>query len=484
MSNASWITITSGSGSGNGAATYSVAANPSIAPRSGTMTIAGQTFTVNQSGIPCSFSISPTSQGFTSAGGAGTVNVTTLSGCAWTASSSIPWIMITSGASGSGSGTVAYSVAANPGTGTRSAGFTVAGQTFTVTQTGTPASCVTSLNPTSSSFLASGGTAAVTVNAPFGCSWVAISNDTWITIVSGGSGTGTGKTKYLVAANSSSSPRNGSITVGSRALTISQAAASSSCSFSLGATSQSFGAAGGTGGVSVTTPAGCNWTAVSNEGWIIITSGAMGSGSGMVNYSVAANSATSSRTGTMTIAGQTFTVVQAGTGGGSCSFFISPTTQSFTSAGGGGGVSVTAPAGCTWMAVSNASFITITSGSSGSGNGTVTYSVAANGSTTSRTGTITIAGQTFTVNQSGSCTFSISPVNRVMPAAGGTVSVTVTASPGCSWTAVSNVGWITITSGASGTGNGTVVYSVAPKPAGTNRTGTATIAGITHTVKQ
>jgi len=51
--------------------------------------------------------------------------------------------------------------------------------------------------------------------------------------------------------------------------------------------------------------------------------------------------------------------------------------------------------------VSNATFITVTSGSSGSGNGTVGYSVAANAGSTSRSGTITIAGQTFTVTQAG-----------------------------------------------------------------------------------
>jgi hypothetical protein len=51
--------------------------------------------------------------------------------------------------------------------------------------------------------------------------------------------------------------------------------------------------------------------------------------------------------------------------------------------------------------VSNATFITITAGSSGTGNGTVTYSVANNTATTSRTGTLTIAGLTFTVTQAG-----------------------------------------------------------------------------------
>jgi Zn-dependent metalloprotease len=88
--------------------------------------------------------------------------------------------------------------------------------------------------------------------------------------------------------------------------------------------------------------------------------------------------------------------------GGTCSFSISPSSASYAAAGGTGSVSVTAGAGCTWSAVSNATFITITSGSSGSGNGTVGYSVASNTGTTSRTGTMTIAGQTFTVTQSGS----------------------------------------------------------------------------------
>ena len=52
---------------------------------------------------------------------------------------------------------------------------------------------------------------------------------------------------------------------------------------------------------------------------------------------------------------------------------------------------------CNWTAVSNASWITITSPASGNGNGTVTYSVAR--TTTRRSGTMTIAGRTFTVTQ-------------------------------------------------------------------------------------
>ena len=85
-----------------------------------------------------------------------------------------------------------------------------------------------------------------------------------------------------------------------------------------------------------------------------------------------------------------------------CTYSISPATQSFDSSGGPGTVSVTASSGCIWTAVSNASWITISSNSSVTGNGTVNYSVPANSGTTSRTGTLTIAGKTFTVIQSSS----------------------------------------------------------------------------------
>src|SRR5262249_57924167 len=113
---------------------------------------------------------------------------------------------------------------------------------------------------------------------------------------------------------------------------------------------------------------------------------------------------TSSRTGTMTIAGQTFTVTQAATAG--CTYSISPASASFASGGGSGSVSVTAGASCFWAATSSASWITINSGSAVTGNGAVNYTVAANTSPSSRSGTMTIAGQTFTVTQVAAASIS------------------------------------------------------------------------------
>ncbi len=168
---------------------------------------------------------------------------------------------------------------------------------------------------------------------------------------------------------------------------------------SISPASQNFGASGGTGAVSVTAPAGVGWQTFVNDSWITVTSGGSGSGNGMVNFSVAANSG-APRSGTMVVAGRVFTVTQDAP---ACTYSISPTSANYTSAGGTGSVNVTAGAGCAWAAVSNAAWITITSGASGSGNGSVSYSVAAN-TGASRNGTMTIAGLTFTVTQSSAVT--------------------------------------------------------------------------------
>ncbi|HYL72707.1 MAG TPA: putative Ig domain-containing protein [Bryobacteraceae bacterium] len=95
---------------------------------------------------------------------------------------------------------------------------------------------------------------------------------------------------------------------------------------------------------------------------------------------------------------QTSIFILTVTPGISCSYSLSAAAQSFAAAGGAGSVNVIAGQGCGWNAASNASFITVTSGASGAGNGPVGFSVAAN-SGAARTGTLTIAGQTFTVNQ-------------------------------------------------------------------------------------
>ncbi len=146
--------------------------------------------------------------------------------------------------------------------------------------------------------------------------------------------------------------------------------------------------------------------------------------------------------------------------------------------------SVTVASGCAWTASSSVAWVTVIAGASGTGNGAVAFRVAANPGSV-RTGTVTVAGQTFTVTQAAAiaCTYAISPTSVSMDEKQGNGTVNVSAGTGCAWTARSNANWITVRSGASGNGGGSVEFRV-DKNSGGDRTGTLTIAGHTFTVRQ
>src|SRR5688500_13465391 len=62
----------------------------------------------------------------------------------------------------------------------------------------------------------------------------------------------------------------------------------------------------------------------------------------------------------------------------SCVAALSPTSASVALGGSRGSVAVTAAIGCAWTASTTATWLTVTSGDLGSGNGTVEYTAAAN----------------------------------------------------------------------------------------------------------
>jgi hypothetical protein len=129
----------------------------------------------------------------------------------------------------------------------------------------------------------------------------------------------------------------------------------------------------------------------------------------------------------------------------------------------------------------------VTSRPSGVGNGLVEYTVDPNTTGSARRGFLAIAGQTFAVTQSGStsCTYAISPTTARLPQPGGIAIVDVIAPAQCAWTAVSDSPWLVITAGASGTGNGRVIYA-ASRYIGraSNRKGSITVATLTLPVTQ
>jgi photosystem II stability/assembly factor-like uncharacterized protein len=173
-----------------------------------------------------------------------------------------------------------------------------------------------------------------------------------------------------------------------------------------------------------------------------------------------------------------------------CSVTLSPLNHTLSATGGSGNtVMVTATAtGCPWTSTSNASWVTITVGSAGTGNGTVTYDVAANPGPNPRRGTMTIGAKSFIVSQRSPvpapCTITIPSGATVGSGAGGG-NFSISASTGsCAWSVRSHVGWITITSAASGSGNSTVTYTVTQNTTGSPRAGRITVNGKRYTVRQ
>jgi hypothetical protein len=339
-------------------------------------------------GSGCAFVLAPTTANIAAAGGAGSLVVTSAPGCAWTASSNVPWLTITAGASGSGNGTVQYSAAPTTG-GSRSGMLTVGGQTFTLTQ---GSGCAFGLAPSSLTLPAAGGSSNVNVTSGAGCAWTATSSTPWLTISSGASGSSNGAVSITAAANTGAA-RSGTVTIAGQSYTVNQP---SGCSFSAAPTTIAITALGGNTNVAVTAPPGCAWTASSGVSWVNVSPGANGSGNGTATLQAGINLG-GSRSGTATVAGQTITINQAAT---LCLWSINPSSRNAKGNGEEGEkVTVNAGSGCPWTATSNVAWISVTGGPSGNGNGTVEYSVGRNNTNATRSGTITIAGQTFTVNQ-------------------------------------------------------------------------------------
>jgi hypothetical protein len=230
------------------------------------------------------------------------------------------------------------------------------------------------------------------------------------------------------------------------------------CSYVLSPQEQAFDPPGGSGQFGISTDAACAWSIAGAPEWVTLQSPTSGSGAATVRFTVLENAAEAPREITLTVASQPFRIRQGGRA--PCTFAISPEAQSFNANGGSGEVAVSAGDTCVWTAAANDTWLKIASSAGGRGNGTVRYDVAANTIATPRTGTLTIAGRTFTVTESGTnptaeCTYSVTPVSFAPCMPGGSVVATLTTQNACTWTAASDAGWLTV-SKSDGTGTATI----------------------------
>jgi hypothetical protein len=427
--------------------------------------------------VKCTISVSPPPEAIGPGGGTATLKVTAAPECVWKATATESWIAGLTPASGQGSAPLEVRVSANDDVVPRQGTIQVGGNEVRIAQEAAP--CVVEVAPRTRTISGAGETTTVDVSTKAGCRWSASTDEAWITVMAGASGSGTGVVTASVRANPGEA-RVGAITVAGQIVTIAQDARS--CNYMLSDATLTAPATGDALSVAVNADAGCSWSASSSAAWIAVTSGAMGSGNGTVRLTIAPNSG-AARSGVVSVAGRTVTINQAGVG---CAFILSTASLTVPAGAGSATATVSASTSCAWTASSGASWLTVSSGATGSGNGTVSFAFTSN-TGAQRTGVLTIAGQTVTVTQSAAstaCTYGIAPTGQTVAAGGGPgTDISVTTGNSCAWVATSNAPWITLTSGASGSGNGTVKFSVAAN-SGSARSGTMTIAEQTFTVSQ
>jgi len=405
---------------------------------------------------------------FPAAGGSGNVTVTAPSNCAWTASAAAAWINLTGSTSGMGNGVVPFNVLANAGV-RRGAYITVQRQSVALVEEGTGLSVI-SVSPSkgagsSGQFTfvlkhASGYQSITGVDIAFSdigeyapdiCQIQLSTSGTPFAFLWNDPGNAfqSGINLQTAGLNTSNSQctlfSTGSSVVGSgNQLTITL-----QMSFSLGFSGSHRISVEGTplgiftvqpllltpsnGATSVPISTSLTWTAMAGATSYDVYLGATNpptfvTNVASTNYSptplaaatqyywrVVAKSATMSNPSAI----WSFST-------GNCLYVLSPPTQSAAASGGSESVSVTAPGGCGWAAVSNAVWITVTSGTPGSGNGNVGYTVAANGTNVPRTGTITVGGQIVKVDQAGTGGNQTPAPVSVTPGSGNSASQTFT----------------------------------------------------------
>src|SRR5687767_8591034 len=143
-----------------------------------------------------------------------------------------------------------------------------------------------------------------------------------------------------------------------------------------------------------------------------------------------------------------------------CGVTLSATDATVPADGGTGRITVTTARECAWSAASEAGWLSISGSTSGQGDGSIEYRVAANGDPVLRRGAISLNDKRAEVTQAaGTCIIQLRQPSASFPQTGGTGSIDVVASSQlCTWTAVADAEWITITSSANGKGTASLAF--------------------------
>ncbi len=333
------------------------------------------------------------------------------------------------------------------------------------------------ISPSGASFTSVAASGTVSVAHVSGCTWRVTSASSWLTITGAAQGSGSGTVSYSVADNTGAT-RTAALNIANNTFTVNQAANPCVTSTLNPAAGQYFASAGGPSTVDLSIGVGCAWSVTGASSWISITSG--GSGPGAISFTVAQNLGVA-RNATFTIAGASFFVSQSAS---PCvpSPTITPASRNFAGTGGSWTISVTAPAACSWTVSAVPPWITIAS--SGTGNATISFTVASNTTPAPRSANVNVAGSTFVVTQDGNACggATLNPSSVSLPNTATIGTVTLGAPSGCAWVISGAPSWISFSS-SSGTGSTTLTYQVGSNN-GPPQSATMFIAGVKLVMSQ
>ena len=465
---------------------YSVDANNGVEARTGTITVSGNTHTITQDGIGARLSAELAE--FAQAGGTGSVTVYAPAGNSWHVKSNVDWITVSSVA-GSGTASVTFRVAAYNEISTRAGTLTIADQTFTIRQIGRRMALTT--YAVSTDYFAE--TIKLRVNALADTEWTVTPNVDWIDVVNAGNGLGGDALSLRVAENASYQRREGTVTIGTETLTITQLGRTSLV-FKLDRSEFGAAADGASGErAAVTATQDLGWSAAADVPWIEFYPGyAAGSGNGSIAYKVVANSTLYPRSGTITVTAVDSSVAPKRIEVTQEAAVATLTMDGYEFEAGGETVSVCVATGTIvgWTVVNTNSWLTI-AGQPTAGPADLRLTASVNATVYPRSGVVRIADHDFTVTQKGrgvtvDYEAKLFDTDGKTSGSAGENVIRVTAENDVAWIAeADDPTWIIIYSGGSGTGNGTVKYMVAPYVGdGTIRRGTIRIGDKSVTISQ
>ncbi len=483
----SWLAVTPSGPIGN--ATLTVTAtitNPLITSRTGNVTIKAsgaidKTITVTQAAGDPTLSVSATTASVAKTANS-TASVDITSNSTWTATSDQPWLSATSGATGNAPLTLTV-VTSNPFITTRTATVTIkatgtADKTITVTQAvGDGALSVSAVTAS----VAKTANSSTTVNVISNSAWTATSDQNWLTVTTGATGDAL-LTLTATITNPLITTRTATVTlkapgVTDKTVTVTQAAGDATLLVS--ATTASVAkATNSTASVDVTS--NTIWTATSDQNWLSVTSGA--NGNAPLTFSVVTtNLFVTTRTATVTLKAsgaidKTITVTQES---GDATLTISESTASVAKTA-NASTSINVTSNTVWTAISNQNWLTVSTGSTGNGELTIT-TLTANDLSVPRQAIVTIKAsgapdKIITVSQAaGDVKLSVSDF-KVSIAAATNSKATLNVISNTTWKATSNQSWLKVTS--SGTDNAPLIFTAATNSTSATREAVVTLSAI------